>query len=749
MKRKRAIAFLLAMMLCLTCIGSVTATNLHATNDDAGKNGVILNDGDDPVAHVARSGETYHVLYEFKSGTRGAGLIDPITEMLPCDMTAYAMGETVTAIMPEKTRLIGPQNTGSTTIGIWEFTGYDADSKVVSVENLESGADLSDTKQYIVFTGTWKFSTAYHVYYQFVPQDSSMTLPEGVRTQIPSDGMVKKGETISVPTSAFDRVEDTVDGEQGLWIFTGWDQETVESAAGDVTFTGTWKFVKEMPIEAVDLVAYEGGLGSNASTTTGDALPEPVWAETLEGHTISVDGSAWDMEAQGLPFDWKYLDENGTQVTTSARAGTYALTVYPLEGKEDSVVLVDDAYMLYLPEEGVQAGSVQVRDVTDDEAADNLSADVFKSVYNYDSPLAGARNLVKARIIGDFNENGTHDDECDPTQPHAHVQAGTTFYKNGNPNLPVNVDVKIGMLWDDLLEDVLGSEERMTALHEKSLHTEGMADVFDVDYPVRSKFQYIDLLDMNDGNVWVGTKDTPVTVYVPYSAEMTKDDQIAVTYFDGLTRDYTIQMDSADLDAEIAQSSAHFIKVTKTETGILFDVPSKEFGPFEILYQKKYQASYRFQSADQQMTLPQEITALLPNDTNSYVEGSTITAIDPSQKEIKTEQGVWTFTGWDAVEKSAGEDVTFIGTWTFTKKEAENHPETPQTPPKEDDTIQSNVPNSAPQKENTENISQSNTENMSTAAANSAFLWETLTIASSVVAGILLYEGGRSRKRAK
>lgn len=102
---------------------------------------------------------------------------------------------------------------------------------------------------------------------------------------------------------------------------------------------------------------------------------------------------------------------------------------------------------------------------------------------------------------------------------------------------------------------------------------------------IEHDFRYLDLVDTNDGNVWVAPADGgSVTVFIPYSGTMTAESQIAVVYFDGLTRDYTIDMDAADLDAEIAGTNAHALSVTKTDAGITFEVPYCEFGPFEIMW---------------------------------------------------------------------------------------------------------------------------------------------------------------------
>lgn len=165
------------------------------------------------------------------------------------------------------------------------------------------------------------------------------------------------------------------------------------------------------------------------------------------------------------------------------------------------------------------------------------------------------------------------------------MAAGTTFIKNGDPDRPVDDDARIGLLWDNFIDGVLGEEDREGVLDAKARAAVGGDFAADSGKTVQNRFKYLDLVDMNDGNLWVATADkSSVTVFVPYFDTMSADDQIAVAYFDGLTRDYTIDMASADLDAEIASTSAHSLHVTKTSDGILFDVPWKEFGPFELLW---------------------------------------------------------------------------------------------------------------------------------------------------------------------
>ena len=340
----------------------------------------------------------------------------------------------------------------------------------------------------------------------------------------------------------------------------------------------------------------------------GNALPEPVWTNVdWESAQVTVDNAAWDVATQGLPFRWAYgtVATDPALVTASARAGYYYLLVAPLEG--DPVVTVNGR-LLTLPADHVvtrQDGSdvmMQVRDVTDDAAADTLDSSHFKGVYGGETSLqrlqraltsalgsfvlpayAAPAGTLSGALEGDFAANGTHADDCDNTVAHAHVAAGTTFIKNGNADLPVGAGARIGLLWDDFIPGVLGESEREGVLDAKARAAAGGA--FASSDAVQHRFKYLDLVDMNDGNVWVATADgSAVTVFVPYFGSLSAEDDIAVVYFDGLTRDYTLDMASADLDAEIAATSAHALQVTKTADGLIFEVPWAQFGPFELMW---------------------------------------------------------------------------------------------------------------------------------------------------------------------
>ena len=67
-----------------------------------------------------------------------------------------------------------------------------------------------------------------------------------------------------------------------------------------------------------------------------------------------------------------------------------------------------------------------------------------------------------------------------------------------------------------------------------------------------------------------------------------------------------------------------------------------------------------------QKELPQEVKTLLPSDQTDLKDGSQATPTQPSQTEVKTAEGTWSFKSYDkASETINGSDVKFVGTWNL------------------------------------------------------------------------------------
>ena len=83
---------------------------------------------------------------------------------------------------------------------------------------------------------------------------------------------------------------------------------------------------------------------------------------------------------------------------------------------------------------------------------------------------------------------------------------------------------------------------------------------------------------------------------------------------------------------------------------------------------KKYQATYRFESATAGKALPAAIAALTPSDSATYVNGASVSAQQPSQTTYTdaVNDGTWTFKGYDAASAVVNKsNVEFVGKWSF------------------------------------------------------------------------------------
>ena len=113
-----------------------------------------------------------------------------------------------------------------------------------------------------------------------------------------------------------------------------------------------------------------------------------------------------------------------------------------------------------------------------------------------------------------------------------------------------------------------------------------------------------------------------------------------------------------------------FTKTTKVTEDIIV---------YAIYDENTYKVNYDFKSEDGK-NLPVEVTKLLPKDEKTHKKGEKITPVDPAQKEISVDGGIWTFLGYDKKAQTVEDkDLTFTGTWKFTSiKPFSNLNEVPQ-----------------------------------------------------------------------
>ncbi|MFS9201057.1 SHIRT domain-containing protein, partial [Streptococcus oralis subsp. tigurinus] len=97
-------------------------------------------------------------------------------------------------------------------------------------------------------------------------------------------------------------------------------------------------------------------------------------------------------------------------------------------------------------------------------------------------------------------------------------------------------------------------------------------------------------------------------------------------------------------------------------------------GIWEFTPAPTYKATHEFVSGTPGKELPQEVKTLLPADQTDLKDGSQATPTQPSQTEVKTAEGTWSFKSYDKTSETInGADAHFVGTWEFTPAPTVTH----------------------------------------------------------------------------
>lgn len=79
---------------------------------------------------------------------------------------------------------------------------------------------------------------------------------------------------------------------------------------------------------------------------------------------------------------------------------------------------------------------------------------------------------------------------------------------------------------------------------------------------------------------------------------------------------------------------------------------------------KTYTVTYRFNDFD---ALPEDVQKLLPTPQTDIAAGSTVTLVEPANKQVITDKGIYDFKGWEPKTiTNIAKDETVTGTWAFT-----------------------------------------------------------------------------------
>ncbi|RSK09876.1 Rib/alpha-like repeat protein [Streptococcus oralis] len=506
----------------------------------------------------------YQATYRFESATAGKALPAAIAALTPSDSATYENGESVSAQQPSQTTYTDVVNDGT-----WTFKGYDAASAVVNKSNVE-------------FVGNWAFeANKYQASYRFESATAGKALPAGIATLLPSDSATYvNGASVSAQQPSQTTYTDTVN--DGTWTFKGYDAASAVVNKANVAFVGKWTF-EANKYQATYRFESEG---------TSKALPAAIAALTPSDSARYVNG---DTVSAQQPAQATYTD--------TVNDGTWTFKGYDAG---NSVVNKADVEFV-----GKWA----------------FEANKYQATYRFESETAGkALPAAIATLLPSDSATYENGDSVSAQQP-----AQTTYTDTVNDGT-----------WT-----FKGYDTASAVVNKSNVSFVGNWTFEANKYQASYRFESATAGKALPAGIATLLPSDSATYENGASVSAQQPSQ--TTYTDGVN-DGTWTFKGYDAaSAVVNKSNVSFVGNWTFEAN-------------------KYQASYRFESATAGKALPAGIATLLPSDSDSYVNGESVSAKQPSQTTYtdSVNDGTWTFKGYDAASAVVNKsNVSFVGNWTF------------------------------------------------------------------------------------
>ena len=588
--------------------------------------------------------------YEFQSTNPDIALPDHIAKLTPKNPTDYKMGglflTEVDAEQPSETSYVDAVNKVT-----WRFEGYDKEKVIIGVGRR-------------TFVGRW--APTPNPEYVFKSFKAGVPLPQSILDMLPKDeASYKIGDTIVAKQPAKESVEEAE--KDYIWTFKGYDHKNATFDGKRVIYTGIWE-VTPRPhhvsyrfesgttgLSLPDFIQKKTPKDTSTYYNTQKVLPEELTTTT---YTDDVNDGIWTfvgydakskiVKKADLAFIGKWeFKANQYQAAyrfESATAGKDLPAAITALSPNDSTTYVNGA-------------AVSVKQPVQTTYTDTVNDGVwtFKG-YAADSAVVNKANV---NFVGkwEFKENqyraGYRFESATagknlPSAITSLAPSDSATYLNG---VAVSAKQPIQTTYTDVVNDGIWTFKRYIpagAVVNKADVTfvgqwEFRANKYQASYRFESATSgkalpsAITVLTPSDSATYVNG----AAVSAKQPAQMTYTD----TVNDGT---WTFKGYNAD-NAVVNKANVEFVGKWTFEAN-------------------KYQATYRFESATADKTLPSAISALTPSDSATYVNGASVSAKQPAQTTYTdtVNDGTWTFKGYDADNAVVNKaNVEFVGKWVF------------------------------------------------------------------------------------
>ncbi|VTS22293.1 LPXTG-anchored SHIRT domain periscope protein [Streptococcus gordonii] len=593
---------------------------------------------------------TYKATHEFVSGTPGKELPQEVKDLLPADQTDLKDGSQATPTQPSKTEV-------KTTEGTWSFKSYDKTSETIN------GADAH-------FVGTWEFTPAptYKATHEFVSGTPGKELPQEVKDLLPADQTDLKDGSQATPTQPS---KTEVKTSEGTWSFKSYDKPSETINGADAHFVGTWEFTPAPTYKATH---------EFVSGTPGKELPREVKALLPVAQTDLKDGSqamptqpsktevktaegTWSFKSYDKPSETiNGADAHFVGTWEFTPAPTYKATHEFVSGNPGKELPQEVKDLLPVAQTDLKDGSQAMP--TQPSKTEVKTAEGTWSFKSYDK-TSETINGADAHFVGTW--------EFTP----APTYKATHEFVSGTPGkeLPQEVKDLLPVAQTDLKDGSQATPTKPSKTEVKT--TEGT-------WSFKSYDKTSETINGADAH-FVGTWEfTPAPTYKAThefvsgtpGKELPQEvkDLLPVAQTDLKDGNQATPTQPSKTEVKTTEGTWSFKSYDKTsETVNGSDV--KFVGTWEFTASPAptvtHKAVHEFVSGTPGKELPQEVKALLPVDQTDLKDGIQVTPTQPSQTEVKTSEGTWSFKSYDKTSETVnGSDVKFVGTWEFTASPA-------------------------------------------------------------------------------
>ena len=395
----------------------------------------------------------------------------------------------------------------------------------------------------------------------------------------------EKGKVYHYNDSDIPEIEETVTiTDQPVTVYAVWSYDENDDEEADIN---------QIVVKPADITIYMGGTGYEGTvdasgniitSTDGAGLPEPGFIVTLPAsapaNTVITD--LVFEEADGGDRTWQFETYDGqadTVVYKLVPQGDEQTATRVRFTKADGTVIVSDEFTVGL--EVNTSFTMALYKGSGATAVGKIVADIGGKSYSVNSDPTGTLTVRGTTDGAQYAGMTPEETRSLPEEGKPAVMApvGTTYAINGG-DVQVQDSSGVALLFDAIIDHA--DEDRTELLQKRA---EAYFTDKDVEPETGNKFayefKYLDLVDQNNGNVWVKASND-VTIYWPLP-EGADTNTLKVLHFKDLHR----EMATADIESQIEQCDVEAIDVEVVGSHVTFKIGSSGFSPFALVWQEK------------------------------------------------------------------------------------------------------------------------------------------------------------------